>query len=86
VQALVLEFTALVAVVLSFVLATLVVMHFMRMQQAAAEPGPEPSDPSETLARVVAEIEQLAALRERGVLTEKEFAAGKAKLLRPTNA
>jgi hypothetical protein len=34
------------------------------------------------MARVLAEIEHLAALRDRGALTDKEFAAQKTKLLR----
>ena len=32
------------------------------------------------MARVLADVERLAALRERGALTEKEFTAEKAKL------
>jgi len=31
----------------------------------------------------VAQLEQLAALKERGVLTEEEFAAQKARILEP---
>ena len=34
-----------------------------------------------TMSRVLAEIERLGELRERGVLTTKEFMAQKAKLL-----
>lgn len=46
-------------------------------QQAAAAPAPaaEPEvDP-------VAEIERLGALRDKGLLTDEEFAAAKAKIL-----
>jgi hypothetical protein len=82
--ALVLDLVALTAVVLSFRLAALVVM------QRAAEPKPTPpttasDDPggtAATMARVLAEIEHLAALRDRGALTEKEFVAQKTRLLR----
>ena len=44
-------------------------------QQAAAAPAAEPEvDP-------VAEIERLGALRDKGLLTDEEFAAAKAKIL-----
>ena len=44
-------------------------------QAAAAAPAAEPAvDP-------VAEIERLGALKEKGLLTDEEFAAAKAKIL-----
>ena len=44
-------------------------------QQAAAAPAAEPEvDP-------VAEIERLGALKDKGLLTDEEFAAAKAKIL-----
>ena len=43
---------------------------------AAAPPPPAPPDDSLT-----AELERLATLRDRGVLTDQEFAAAKGKLL-----
>ncbi|HEX4718518.1 MAG TPA: SHOCT domain-containing protein [Thermoleophilaceae bacterium] len=39
--------------------------------QAAAEPAPDP----------IAQLKQLAALKDQGILTEEEFAAQKAKVL-----
>jgi Short C-terminal domain len=38
---------------------------------------------SDTMSRVLRDVERLATLRERGALTDKEFAAQKAKLLVP---
>jgi len=75
--AIVLELIALFAVVLSFVFAALVVLS---VQRSRAERSVESAD--QTLARVVADVERLAALRDRGALTEKEFVAQKNKLLR----
>jgi hypothetical protein len=80
---LLLEAIALTAVVLAFRLAAMVVtMH------RAAPQGPPSAVPDDeggadaTMARVLAEVEHLAALRDRGALTDKEFAAQKTKLLR----
>ena len=44
-------------------------------QQAAAAPAAEPD------VDAVAEIERLGALKEKGLLTDEEFAAAKAKIL-----
>lgn len=44
-------------------------------QQAAAAPAAEPA------VDAVAEIERLGALKEKGLLTDEEFAAAKAKIL-----
>jgi hypothetical protein len=49
----------------------------MAAQQAAA--APPPAAPAEDDA--IAQIEKLGALKEKGLLTEEEFAAQKAKLL-----
>jgi hypothetical protein len=83
-----LQIIALVAVVLSFLFAALV---FTSSQLRHANTGPSESPSGEggddsgeaddTMARVLADIERLATLRERGVLTDKEFAMQKTKLL-----
>ena len=62
-----------------------------RRQQAAAEPAapaaPEPVDAAEAPPAghlsddAIAQLKQLAELKDAGVLTEDEFAAQKAKLL-----
>lgn len=90
----VLEFVALVAVVLSFMFAALVFTSSQRPTHAVHEPEPQPeptppeSEPEEeevgatdTMTRLLEEVERLASLRERGVLTDKEFATQKTKLL-----
>jgi hypothetical protein len=48
---------------------------------AAAREGPRPS--AEFGHEMVGDLRQLAELRSAGALTEKEFAAAKAKLLSP---
>jgi hypothetical protein len=57
-----------------------IVVGLSRGQAKARPPAPgppaAPADP-------VAQLEQLAALKERGVLTEEEFAAHKARILEP---
>ncbi len=45
--------------------------------QAAAAPAPAPAPETDA----VAEIERLGALKEKGLLTDEEFAAAKAKIL-----
>jgi hypothetical protein len=86
--AIVLGIVALVTVVLSFAFAVLVLAlsrhsgereHGMRMPSDAA--GVDLGDLTETMFRVLAEVERLSALRERGALTDKEFAAQKTKVL-----
>jgi hypothetical protein len=47
-----------------------------KAQQAGAGQPATPADP-------IAQLKELAALKERGVLTEEEFAAQKARILRP---
>ena len=81
----VLEGIAFVAVVLSLGLAALVVTVSSRshaVPSARETPAsPDPGNATETMSRVLSEIERLAALRDRGVLTAKEFATQKGKLL-----
>jgi hypothetical protein len=81
---LVLEGIAFIAVVLSLGLAALVVTMSSRSHvapPAREAPAPDPGNATETMSRVLSEIERLAALRDRGVLTAKEFATQKGKLL-----
>ena len=49
--------------------------------ESTSEPGKDADEDSDPMARVLRDIERLAALREQGALTEKEFSAQKAKLL-----
>lgn len=85
---LVLGIVALAAVVLSFALAALAVTaaRHPELERAGAPPPAETSadhgGAPETLSRILAELEQLTVLRERGTLTAKEFATQKSKLLR----
>jgi len=96
VTSLVLGALAVVTVVASFAfsLAVLVVSRQPQTVPArddAPTAGPAPTaepatdDASETMSRVLRDVERLATLRERGALTDKEFAAQKAKLLVPAN-
>src|SRR5258708_28607324 len=87
--ALVLGIVALATVVLSFAFAVLVFalsrhsgegQHRMRM--SSEEVGDGQASLVETMSRVLAEVERLAALRQRGPLTDTEFAAQKARVLR----
>jgi hypothetical protein len=88
VTALVLGSIALAAVVLSFALVALTltrvipgnwnVIQTPRGQELRDDQG----NVSETISRVLGEMERLAALRDRGALTEAEFMAQKAKFLR----
>ena len=62
------------------------VAHRQQQRYAAEQAQPEPPqqappavDPGES--DVVAQIKQLAALQQQGILTEEEFAAKKAQLL-----
>jgi len=84
-SALVLEGIVFIAVVLSFGLAALVLTLWHREResstQSVAPEEPPVEDAVATMSRVLAEIERLAALRDRGVLTSKEFTVQKAKLL-----
>ena len=47
-----------------------------KAQQAALGQPPAPADP-------IARLKELAVLKEQGVLTDEEFAAQKARILKP---
>ena len=90
--ALVLGTIALATVVLSFAFSALVVVMSRESEprERATTPQSRIDDErrdddsgnvTETMSRVLAEVERLAALQERGALTDKEFAAQKARLL-----
>jgi Short C-terminal domain len=53
---------------------TTVVVGLSRRQQASAARPAAPADP-------IAQLKELAALKERGMLTEEEFTAQKARIL-----
>jgi membrane protease subunit (stomatin/prohibitin family) len=50
-----------------------------QQQQYAQAPPPAPAAPSES--DTIAQLEKLGELKEKGILTDEEFAAQKAKLL-----
>jgi hypothetical protein len=86
--ALVLGIVALATVVFSFAFAVLVLAltrysgeREHRMRMPSDEVGDDQGNVTETMSRVLAEVERLAALRDRGALTDQEFAAQKAKVL-----
>jgi hypothetical protein len=86
-NALVLGAVAFAAVMFSFALVGLLVVRAIPSQPTAKPLGmQEPADEHEhataTMSRVLADIERLAALRDRGALTAKEFSDAKAQLLR----
>ncbi len=76
---------ALAAVVLSFALVALtlyrVIPGALSAHDAQGDPGGA-GGAAQTMSRVLADVEQLAALRERGALTDAEFKAQKTKVLR----
>ncbi len=85
---LVLGAIALVAVVLSFALVALTLVRALpntEDRRPAAESTTmsydEPSAAAHTISRVTRELAELSTLRERGVLTDKEFEAQKADCL-----
>ncbi|HEU5104647.1 MAG TPA: SHOCT domain-containing protein [Solirubrobacterales bacterium] len=51
-------------------------------QQAPAPAAPAPAAPAAGESSVIDQLKELASLKDQGVLTEEEFAAQKAKLLR----
>ncbi|HUI49203.1 MAG TPA: SHOCT domain-containing protein [Acidimicrobiia bacterium] len=86
--ALVLGVVALAAMGLSYAFVVMVLV-LVRQPEARRDAPSAPAQgtiddgrPAETMSRVLGEIERLAALREQGALTDKEFAAAKAKFLR----
>jgi hypothetical protein len=91
VSAVVLEIIAFGVVMLSFTFAALVLVLFRDAKPRAAASAAETAEARDdegsvpqTTARMLSDIERLAALKERGALTDKEFATQKAKLLGPT--
>ena len=51
-------------------------------QQSYAQPAPQPPQPAATgTGDTIAQLKDLAALRDQGVLTDAEFEAEKAKIL-----
>ncbi len=54
----------------------------MQAQQAAAAPPPPAPAPAGGMSEeAIAQLQQLAALKDQGILSEEEFAAQKAKIL-----
>lgn len=53
---------------------------YMDQGPAYAEPEPAPA-PAAPAADPIAQLKELAALKDQGILTEEEFAAQKAKIL-----
>ena len=59
---------------------TTVVVGLSRRQAKAQQPGAgQPATPADP----IPQLKELAALKERGILTEEEFTAQKARILRP---
>ena len=85
--ALVLGVVAVATVVLSFAFAALALTLARHSAPPASASPPAPASApveataTESMSGFIAEIERLAALRERGALTDKEFATQKAKVL-----
>ncbi len=50
-------------------------------QYAEPAPAPAPAAPAAPAADPIAQLKQLAELKDQGILTEEEFAAQKAKIL-----
>lgn len=49
--------------------------------EAAPPPPPAPAAPAAASSDAIAQLKELAALKEQGILTEEEFAVQKARLL-----
>jgi hypothetical protein len=79
--ALVLGAIALAAVVLSFSLVALTLCRVIPSSVTVHDVQDDEGGVSQTMSRVLADVERLAALRERGALTDAEFKAQKSKLL-----
>jgi type II secretory pathway pseudopilin PulG len=52
-----------------------------QQQQQYAPPPPAPAAPADDGDDMIAQLEKLGALHDKGILTDEEFAAQKAKLL-----
>lgn len=78
---------ALAAIAFSFAFALLTLALSRRPQEwehlsrTESRPVDDRGGVVETMSRVLGEVERLAALRDRGVLTDEEFVAQKAKVL-----
>jgi len=85
--ALILGTVALAAVALSFVLVARTLSRTIPNQPNVAQPSKahelhaDPGNTSETIARVLNEVEQLAALKKQGMLTDAEFNVQRAMFL-----
>jgi len=55
--------------------------YYQGMEQAAGQAPPPPPPAAAAQVDVVAQLKELAELRDQGILTDEEFAAQKAKLL-----
>jgi hypothetical protein len=62
---------------IGFMAGSAVVVGLSRRQQPGAERAGQPAAPADP----VAQLKELAALREQGHLTDEEFAAEKARIL-----
>jgi Short C-terminal domain len=62
---------------IGFMAGSAVVVGLSRRRQPGAEPAGQPAAPADP----VAQLKELAALREQGHLTDEEFAAEKARIL-----
>ena len=54
---------------------------YEQQQQQYAPPPPAPAAPADSGDDMIAQLEKLGELRDKGILTDEEFAAQKAKLL-----
>ena len=50
-------------------------------EQPAPPPAPAAAPPPDDMTRILAELRQLAALKEQGILTDAEFQTQKSKIL-----
>lgn len=55
--------------------------YYSGMEQAAGQQAPPPPPPAAAQPDMVAQLKELAELRDQGILTDEEFAAQKAKIL-----
>jgi hypothetical protein len=74
-------FIALATVGCSFAFAAFVFLHMADRETSTSTSAPPAEAGNDTMQRVIGDIERLAALRERGALTTKEFNEQKALAL-----
>ncbi len=79
----VLGLVALASVTLSFALVALTLLSQRHAPESTPVAHEQHEDAAAVMSRVIAAVERLAVLRERGALTAKEFTEQKAKLLAP---